>query len=103
MLYVQRTAKPDGTVPAISGTDPQLLELCPGLHEWLTASRWDDGKARLTGTAMVLCEGGYWKAWLHDRDGKRSAWVTASSLLDLLIAADAMISSGAGDWRPDRK
>lgn len=90
----------DGTgVPTGAGFE----EWFPALCEWLSAVKWDDGKKREAGTAMLVSEGGKWKLWLHDRDAKRSSWVSAAAVPDLLALADKGLTEGALDWRPDKR
>jgi hypothetical protein len=100
-------ARPTGGAGKLSAEEPAAQDMmasrdCPALIAWLTERRWEDGTKRETGTVMVLAEDGVWKAWLHDRDGKRSCWVSSGALFDLLIRVDEMLKTGAGDWRPDR-
>jgi len=52
---------------------------------------------------MLLAEDGVWKAWLHDRDGKRSCWVSAGSLYDLALRVEQVLVVGGDDWRADRQ
>ncbi len=75
----------------------------PALTEFLTAMVWEDQKPRETGTVMLVAEGGGWKAWVHDRDAKRSVWLSASTVLDLLVVVEETLISGAGQWRPDKR
>lgn len=75
----------------------------PRLHEFLTEVVWDDQKPRKTGTLMIVVEDGWWKAWLHDRDGKGSAWFTSGSVLDVLTAVEMALEDGNVAWRADRR
>lgn len=83
--------------------DEQLRKAHPKLHEFLTEAVWDDGKPRKTGTVMILVEDGWWKCWLHDRDGKGSAWFTAGTMLDALTAVEMALEAGDVSWRVDRR
>lgn len=74
----------------------------PATVEWLTVRQWEDGSKRQTGTVMVLAEDGVWKAWLHDRDGARSCWLSAGGLIDLAALIELTLETGEGSWRPDR-
>ena len=83
--------------------DPALQAAHPRLHEFLTEVVWDDGKPRKTGTLMLVVEDSWWKIWLHDRDGKGSAWFTAGSMLDGLTAVEQALEDGTVAWRVDRR
>jgi hypothetical protein len=74
----------------------------PAAAEFLTMTRWEDGKRRETGTIMIVCEGGMWKAWLHDRDAHRSAWLSGSTAAEMMEAVEQALLSGCVGWRPDR-
>lgn len=80
-----------------------LKELYPALAEFLTLARWDDGAEREPGTVMVLCEAGKWKAWLHDRAGRRSGWVSADGPIELLDCVEGSLLADSIGWRPDVK
>lgn len=83
--------------------DLKLKEVFAALHDFLVEREWDDGKARKTGTLMILVEDGWWKCWVHDRDGKASAWFTGASYDDALLAAEAALDAGTVAWRPDKR
>jgi hypothetical protein len=74
----------------------------PNVVEFLCRSRWEDGASRETGTLMIFCEGGAWKAWLHDRDLEEGAFLSAQTPEELLQLCDEGIGSGKLDWRPDK-
>lgn len=103
MKYVTKATGTAVTKPKASNEDESFLVLFPAMVEWLTESKWDDGKKRETGTAMLLAEGGLWKLWMHDRDGKRSCWISAESLTTLIQRADEVAQGGAGEWRLDKR
>lgn len=75
----------------------------PTLYEWLRESKWDDGATRKTGAVMILVDGSYLKAWVHDKDGRRSAWVSAESFSLLLQAVDSALAEGRLEWRADKR
>jgi hypothetical protein len=83
--------------------DPKLKALYRALHEFLTEREWDDGKPRKTGTLMILVEDGWWKCWVHDRDGKASAWFTGQDLDGAMSAVEDALDAGTVAWRPDRR
>jgi len=79
-----------------------VFELNPAIFEFLTCSKWDDGAPRKLGTLTLFFEAGRWKAWVNDKDGSRSACVTASSVEDLVVNIESGLMSGSLDWRAAR-
>ena len=99
-------SRPQGSAGNSGGPnvrDDVLHEWLPTLHDHLIESVWDDGKPRKTTTLMVLVENGQWKAWIHDRDAKRAAWVSGSCWEGLLEAAEKSLASDSLEWRADRR
>ncbi len=93
--------EPSG-LPSLSADSP-LARSYPALFAFLVEATWDDGSPRETGTVMLLSGDGLVKLWLHDRNGVgSSAWASGEALEDALAAADDLIASGGGEWRPDR-
>jgi|SRR5882724_11656 len=88
--------------PAASVSECDLSREWAALWEFLSATKWSDGKPRECGTVLVLCEAGRWKAWLHDKHDRQSAWVTADTLRGVLSAADEAVGSDQTEWRPDK-
>lgn len=105
--YMKYLKRPGGTGLGPTGhvqvSDPDLERVAPATLEFLTVDKWDDGKGRQPGTIMVMAEGGRWKAWVHDRDGKRSSFVSSGGLLDLLREVEDMLANGSGEWRLDKR
>lgn len=87
---------------SISPESGELLRLWPTVVEFLCSSKWADGSTRLTGTVMFMTEGPTWKAWVHDRDGKVSTFVSGPTLTSLLVSLDKGLADDSLDWRPDR-
>lgn len=85
---------------AAHGAD--VAPMWPTLVEFLTLLTWPEGEKRKTGTVMVLAEGGVWKAWVHDRDGARSGWVSAGSLYDLVNVLEDGLKEDTLTWRDDK-
>ena len=103
MVMIRRSTAGHKGVPAATIDGEGLEAVAPALMEFLTLCVWEDGKVRQTGTLMLLAEGGRWKAWLHDRDQRRSGWVTAATLRDLIDAVERGVHQESVDWRVDRK
>lgn len=79
--------------------DEVLKGWLPDLHAFLTEQEWEDKKKRVTGTIMVMCEDGLWKAWVHDRDLKVTGWVSNESWEGLLEALNRALGSNSIEWR----
>lgn len=75
---------------------------CPAIVEFLSMDVWDDGKRREPGTVMVMFEEGRWKAWVNDKEGKRSAWVSGATLEALWSAVEGGLVEDSLDWRRAR-
>jgi hypothetical protein len=71
----------------------------PTLFEFISLSKWPDGSTRATGTITLIGEGGLLKAAVHDRDGARSAFVSARSLTVLLENLEEGLAADDLDWR----
>lgn len=98
--------RPDQGSPGVAGNlsrDDVLHGWLPVLHDHLTDGVWEDGKPRKTTTMMILTENGMWKAWLHDRDSKRNAWVSGASWEDLLETVEKCLAHDTLEWRKDTR
>jgi len=83
--------------------DEVLRGWLPDLHEFLTENQWDDGKARKTGTMMILTQDGVWKAWIHDTDLRVSGWVSAESWESLLETVNRGFGENSISWKADKR
>lgn len=83
--------------------DEEMSAEYPELLDFLREERWSDGTPRKRGNVMFVIEGSYMKAWIHDKDGQRSGWVSGGSFKDVLAAAELALSTGQLDWRPDKR
>lgn len=83
--------------------DEVLKEVWPDLHAFLTEMTWDDGKKRITGTVLMFCEDGLWKARLNDRDAKVTGWISGESYEGLMEGVDRAIGNGSIQWRADKR
>ena len=99
-----RAAKKSGTVNAERG--PANLgdwgKWYPLLCEFLSSVAWPEGDARITGTVLLLFEEGTFKAWVNDRDGARTAFVSGRTPDDVLAKVEAGLGSDQLDWRTAR-
>ncbi len=105
MKYVKRAEKlrPGEQLQPVMVDAGGMESVCGALVEFLTAVKWDDGSVRKSGTVLIVFEDGLWKAWLHDRDGKRSAWVSGRTPVDLASAIEEGFQTDSLGWRADRK
>jgi len=102
MKYIQKVVESEVRGPSGGACKPGALgDLAPALVEFLSAGVWDDGGKRETGTVMLMVDAGSWKAWIHDRDAKRSCFVTSATPEGLLGVVEDVLANGAGEWRPD--
>jgi hypothetical protein len=104
MALQKRGRAPEDSSPggqaAVGG---ELSKRWPHVLEFLASCSWGDGTSRVTGTVMLLTEGGRWKAWAHDRDSSEGLFVSALTLEGTLDALEDILITGNGDWRPDKK
>lgn len=101
VMALQRRSGGGAGAKSGEASDPDVSKWAPTVVEFLTRETWEDGQPRRTGTVMVLCEDGVFKAWVHDRDGACSCWLSAGSLLDLVDALESVLANGDGNWRKD--
>jgi len=100
MKYVSRPGADDEkAIAGAVGTDPAFERDYPAIWEYLTLTRWDDGRARETSTILFLVEEGTWKACLNDRAGERSLWTSGTSPEGCLRALNDHLVEGDGEWR----
>jgi len=88
-----------GAVDPIQVVPDALGDAHPAIVEFITAGRWDDGSERTTGTLLICWGDGKFKAWLNDRDGAKSTWVSADTLEALLGGLEARLQAGSLEWR----
>jgi len=74
----------------------------PCVREFMSHVQWGDGASRVPGTIMLFAEGGFWKAWVHDRDAAQGAFLSARTLAALMEEVEEALGTGKGDWRPDK-
>lgn len=98
--------RPDGGQPVTASVydplDDEFARHWPRIAEFVMDSRWDDGKPRKPGTVMLVNDAGTCKAWVHDVDGRRAAWVSADSLWGLLGRVEDGLQNNSLEWRKDR-
>lgn len=103
-IAMKRSASSESSgAPGDKPAKGDLLSGLPLVWEQLTDDLWDDGSPRLRSTVMVVMDGGTVKLWLHDREGKRSAWVAGESLNEAFEALEHALHHGTIAWRADRE
>lgn len=98
--------RPSGEATPQSGQplkDEVFEGFYPKLLAHLSETQWDDGKPRKTSTLLVMVENSRWKAFFHDRDGKRGFWISAESWEWLLEQLEAGVDSSSTEWRKDTR
>lgn len=79
--------------------DRELEQRMPGLFEFLSLARWDDGSPRVPGTVLLMAQDGVYKAWLNDRDCDRSAFLSAPGIAELLLSVNDHLVADTVPWR----
>lgn len=86
-----------------SPEDDEMAKWFPTLAAFVMDVLWDDGVRRKPGTVMLVNDAGTCKAWVHDVDGRKAAWVSATTLWGLLVAVDVGLREERLEWRADKK
>jgi len=73
----------------------------PSLWEFLVALAYEDGGARALPTLMLFLHDGRLSAALNDRDVGQTAFVSGSSVLDVLGALEGGLVADSLAWRPN--
>lgn len=81
----------------------EIATLCPTLWEYMTATTWDDGSARLPSSLLLFAQDGMLKGMLRDRDAGLCLWVAGSSISGLLGVLEAALLDPQTEWRVDRQ
>ena len=95
----QRPSKPSESENSAPFEDEDLKKRCPALVDYLTETRWGDGRPRQTATLHLFVDQGQLKCFLNDRAVGRSACVSASTLVGLLGVLEAGLRGDCLDWR----
>lgn len=103
----QHLRRPSGAQPGksfdVAVDDPAWYNRHPVTAEHICEISWPDGKSRLTMTVLVFYEEGKLKAAVHDRDGHRSAFVSASTWADLWGTLEMALREDVLSWRSDKR
>lgn len=71
----------------------------PNLFGFLTETKYDDDKPRLTGSISIFTQVGVLKASISDKDNKRVAYVEALTLHELVETIERAIFAEDTVWR----
>lgn len=82
----------------VAAHDVEFSREYPVLTQFLTLAG-HGGAQRVTGSLLLFCEDGKWKACLSDRDEGYYAFCSADSFTGLLGALEKGLKSGSLDWR----
>lgn len=83
--------------------DDSFASSFPALVEFMTLTEWDDKTKRKTGTVMLMVDAGVCKAWVHDKDAKRSTFLSSDTFWGLLEALERGLREDTLGWRSDRR
>lgn len=92
-------ARAAGMGPDAPPRDPDFANQHPALCEFMTLTRVDAKTVRKTATLNVFFEQGVFKAFLNDRETRKSLCVVSDTFLGLLVALEASITSDDPGWR----
>lgn len=98
--------KPPAVLAARLGLPPSSwqggsLSAFSNLMEFLFSASFEDGSSRVPGTLQLCSSQGRVQVKLRDLEAKIYCFVTADTVDDALMTADAMLGDGSGDWRKD--
>jgi len=88
-----------------SGAEPVLAKdegfakKMPNLWEFLSATRWEDGAERETGTLLIFVEDGLVKVCLCNRDTGHVGFISARTWAEALVSVEKHLESDTVDWR----
>lgn len=102
MALNRRDPAPEGEHILLGSEEGELSRRFPTVWEFLTRVRWDDGKARETGTILLFVDTGVLKACISDRDAGEVAFLSGHTLESLLETIDTSLSGNSLEWRPAR-
>jgi hypothetical protein len=102
-IMAMSRSKSGESAAVLQWVDEEFMVEYPALGEFLRETIWDDGKPRKVGTLLVVAEGRVIKCSVHDRDARRSAWVTAETFKQLLSRVDAALAADSLEWRKDTR
>lgn len=103
---IEAMKRPDAIESGGGGSplvDEVLAGWLPTLLEYLATMKWEDGKPRKTSTAMIFVDQGRLKVCIHDRDLRRSCFVTGESWEEVWEATERGLKQDTVEWRKDTR
>jgi hypothetical protein len=94
-----RRNTPKRDTSAVRVMPDKIADMFPMLTMFLTQTEWDAETHRMTGTLLVCWADGRWRAWLNDRDGTCSAWLSDVTLAGLLKGLETGLVNDTLEWR----
>lgn len=95
----------EGTAGGLEPPEVDLvwMEDHPAIVEYLTETKWSDGRARSTATVLLFFDSGMWKVCLNDRDGERCTFVSGAGPMTALDSLEGQLQEGRVEWRPAKR
>lgn len=88
------------TIPALPA-ESKILAKFPLLREFLSATQYEDGEARVPGYLTIRPRFIEWEVTLYDPDAGCRVAVRARTLDDMLQGAEVILSASEAPWEPD--
>lgn len=85
-----------------AAADSAWAAAIPTVLDYLTQTKWEDGKTREVATILVVAEGGSWRVCLNDRALQRSCWVSGETVHKALEALERALVEDKAGWRAAR-
>lgn len=100
-MSMKRRPPPDvtGTPQLPPWDDAQFMEDYPSIHSFLSDTTYDDGKSRATGSITLFTQLGALKASVSDKDRGVVAYLSATTVDELLVMIELGIETDKLEWR----
>lgn len=99
MAFKRRTDTGPLKPPPNAWVDPVDKQENPNIFAWLTETKYDDNKPRMTGSISIFTQLGVLKASISDRDASKVAYVEALSLVELITVIEQAICDDSTEWK----
>jgi len=83
--------------------DEDFFEEWPTVWEYLSETRFDDGKPRETSTVLIFVDAERLKVCLSDREANEVAFVSGATFKEAMDALERGLAGGTLDWRPGKR
>ena len=102
-MAMKRPTNGNGGSPGVNEPDHVFFDWYPHLHERMSETKWEDGKARKVDTLMIFREHSMWKVLIHDREARTKAWVSGSTWEAVLKSLERGLGEETLEWTPEKK